>query len=270
MDADEQLPKAFCIETYVGFDGLEAAVVSSSGTWYRDSSREDRRGQVEVPVGSMSDPPDCLFVHFLVQPHVRSSGALPVTITVVSKVGDRPKPVIGPLSFLLLEIEQCRFGKPLCAFQVVRRRISVFDLRQFKTAAIPITSGKWKSSLPSSSVSDSSRSMDRSLKIAKSLQICLDDLIPHFRTPRAEVAKVFCVSLSVFKKICRLRGIRYWPYRKLKLLQQKTRYPDLSAGKGFESTVPTSAKFLDIEVLIDCLHPEAFYRYMQWDEAVNS
>ncbi|KAJ8905255.1 hypothetical protein NDN08_001763 [Rhodosorus marinus] len=270
MDEDEQLPKAFCIETYVGFDGLEAAVVTSSGTWYRDSSQEDRKGHVEVPGGSNSDPPECLFVHFLVQPHVRSSGALPVTINVVSKGGDRSKPIIGPLSFLLLEIEQCRFGKPLCAFQRVRGRISVFDLRQFKTAALPITSGLWKSHLASSRFSDSSRSKDRSFKIAKSLQICLDDLIPHFRTPRAQVAEVFCVSLSVFKKICRLRGIRYWPYRKLKLLQQRTRYPDLSAGKAFGSTLPTSAKFLDIEVLADCLHPDAFYRYMQLDEAGHS
>lgn len=47
------------------------------------------------------------------------------------------------------------------------------------------------------------------------------DLQAHFHLPMAEVARRFGVCTTFFKKMCRIHGIRRWPYRKLKSLQKK-------------------------------------------------
>lgn len=55
---------------------------------------------------------------------------------------------------------------------------------------------------------------------AKSI-IELEELQLHFHRPMAEVAKHFGVCTTFFKKVCRVHGIKRWPYRKLKSLQKK-------------------------------------------------
>jgi len=58
------------------------------------------------------------------------------------------------------------------------------------------------------------------LMVGKGERVTLDLLQKHFHLPMAEVAKKFNVCVTFFKRICRSRGIRKWPYRKLKSLHK--------------------------------------------------
>jgi len=51
--------------------------------------------------------------------------------------------------------------------------------------------------------------------------IPLEDLRKRFHLPLAEVAKEFGVCMTFIKKVCRSHGIKRWPYRKIKSLQNK-------------------------------------------------
>jgi len=57
--------------------------------------------------------------------------------------------------------------------------------------------------------------------VGKAERVTLEVLKQHFHMPMQDVAKKFDVCLTFFKRICRQRGVKRWPYRKLKSLQKR-------------------------------------------------
>jgi len=70
----------------------------------------------------------------------------------------------------------------------------------------------------------------------------LEELQKHFHEPMADVAKQFGVCTTFFKKVCRLHGIKRWPYRKMKSLQKKITH--LKTANGADGCAGSKANNL--------------------------
>merc|ERR1711907_534883 len=62
--------------------------------------------------------------------------------------------------------------------------------------------------------------------------ISYEDLQKHFDKPLAQVARIFNVCTTFFKKVCRHHGIKRWPFRKLMSLEKKIRAIQESTSGG--------------------------------------
>lgn len=72
--------------------------------------------------------------------------------------------------------------------------------------------------------------------VGKAERVTLEVLKQHFHMPMQDVAKKFDVCVTFFKRICRMRGVKRWPYRKLKSLQKKA-CDDDEYEQGYEDTM---------------------------------
>ena len=57
--------------------------------------------------------------------------------------------------------------------------------------------------------------------VGKAERITLEVLESHYHLPMAEVARKFEVCLTYFKKVCRRHGVKRWPYRQLKSIENR-------------------------------------------------
>ena len=51
--------------------------------------------------------------------------------------------------------------------------------------------------------------------VGKAERVTLDVLQQHFHLPMRDVARKFDVCVTFFKRICRSRGVKRWPYRQV-------------------------------------------------------
>jgi hypothetical protein len=71
----------------------------------------------------------------------------------------------------------------------------------------------------------------------KHAQLTLEDMAPFFNVPLYQVAKMFGICTTVFKKMCRKNGIRRWPYRQVRHV--------LSSGRAKDSLLCVAEEHRD-------------------------